>query len=155
MTTIISRDKKHLHLGRLMTITAAKIQYLGEIKRKADSLLFQFSQLDSHYSECEEMGLPSDILDKLMEERATLKQVAQASIIIHREIDKTLGLAIRELDTYDDQLKKAEENYKKLVKKTENKIKDALKSSVDVSSMIATVSENLLKTEGKATDKHN
>lgn len=152
MTVIISRDKKHVHLGRMLTATTAKIQLLSDIKKRADALLYKISELDNLYAEWEEVDFPSETLEKMAEEKASVRKIASAYVMVSGVVEKELRTSIQDLNEYEAQLDKAEKSYQKLLKKAEKKAvkkpqaSDEIKSA-DLQTMIEKVSDALTNKE--------
>lgn len=139
MTVIISRSKKHVYLGRMLTTTSTKIQLLIDIKKRVDSLLLGFSHLDNLYTDCESMDFPTEELGKLADDKLSLKKMAGASALITQAVAKELQQAIFDLDTYERELDRAEKVYQKTIEKEKKKTKPLSPANKDKQEMLEAV----------------
>jgi len=131
MTVIISRDKNHVHLGRILAATTKKIQLLGESQRILTAFLHKLSLLDAHYTDCLEMDFSNEILEKIAKDKLTLQKLSMASAMVQQVTSSQLRESISDLNEQDKELIKAEKNYQKLIKKMENEKRNNVLSQAE------------------------
>ena len=121
MTVIISRSKRHVHLGRMLVATTTKLQLLGEMRVNFALLLKKFSQLDDLYSDCSEMDLPTEDMSTLADDKVALTRMATATMTIKQVVDRAFSQAVSDLGDYEKELDKAERAYQKTLSKSSKK----------------------------------
>ena len=135
MTVIISRNKKHVALGRLLNKSAIQIAMLSKSRASMSAMLSQLDGLIQFYDQFkhDSKGISRQVIASVDTERDSLMMLAKSSALIFQALNKELEVASRNLGNYEKELDKAEKAYQKTLeaekKKKDEKNKKAKKKA--------------------------
>jgi len=121
MTIIISRNKKHMALGRLMTQASNTRSHLMRVRQNLMASLMVLTNLDESYNVFKEYGkdIPKNVVASVEEEQGEVTRISKAILMTLGSVDKELKLQASKLDDFSKELEKAEKQYEKDLKKAQ------------------------------------
>ena len=128
MSVIISRSKKHLSLGRLMTQASTTTAYLSKVRQHLAMSLAALSNLEESFNTFSDHGkdIPKPIMASVKEEHEEINRVSRSVLMIMNVVDGELKKVAVNLDKFHKELEKAEKRHEKEMKKAAKPKKPAL-----------------------------
>ena len=113
MKVIISRNKKHLSLGRLIAKSTMQINGLVKSRMSMSAMLYQLDDLIEFYSQFQQdtSGIAPSILKKVEQEKERIIVIAKSSAMLLQALNLELEAASQNLNSYEKELDKAEKDY--------------------------------------------
>lgn len=121
MSVVISRSKKHLSLGRLMTQASTSIAYLNRVRQFISLSLNALANLEESYKIFEDNGkdIPKQIMSSVNEEQKGMTRVSKSLLMILNVVDGEMKKVSANLENFHKELEKAEKKHERDLKKAQ------------------------------------
>lgn len=121
MSVVISRSKKHLSLGRLMTQASTSIAYLNRVRQFISLSLNALANLEESYKIFEDNGkdIPKQIMSSVNEEQEGMTRVSKSLLMILNVVDGEMKKVSANLENFHKELEKAEKKHERDLKKAQ------------------------------------
>lgn len=115
MSVIISRNKKHLALGRLLTKASTQLSYLHKIRTHLSHMLVIMAELEEAGLVFQDHGkdLPPKILSEAKEEAEDHRRIAASTGLLFQAVGSEIKRISTNLEHLHQELDKAEKTYQK------------------------------------------
>lgn len=121
MSVVISRSKKHLSLGRLMTQASTSLAHLSKVRQYVSVSLNTLASLEESYKVFKDNGkdIPKPIMASVSEEQEGLTKVSKSLLMILNVVDGEMKKVSANLENFHKELEKAEKRHEKDLKKAQ------------------------------------
>jgi len=106
MTVLISKSKKHLGLGRLVTKATSQLHYMSKVHTQLNialSSLFEINEVYNAFMDDTKGISPKDLTESELE-KAKIDQILESLLLVHQAVKSNIKEGRATLDGYHDEL---------------------------------------------------
>jgi hypothetical protein len=121
MSVVISRSKKHLSLGRLITQASTTLGRLSNARTHIAMALSALANLEGAYEVFKDNGkdIPRKIIASVDEEHEEVIRIAKSLLMIMNVVDANMKKTSANLENFNKELEKAEKRHEMELKKAQ------------------------------------